>query len=167
MYFSLSGHLATVTIYVYHCMVLNFHTVGKRRTIVRYALLSVSDPLCHHMFRQQQLLCCWPDSAIVCSWLSGVTQLSGVSYSQSVNPQKHGVFFHQGGKLPCGALCGHGDSPSIYPLMTVPVRRLVIIPSFTSIACTLRKEFASRQKWLYENIDRDNECIHNIYIYVY
>ena len=82
---SLSGHLATVAIYVYHCMVLNFHIVGKRCRIVRYALLSVSDPLCHHVFRQLQLLCCWPDSAII-SWLSGAAQLSMNLFASMADP---------------------------------------------------------------------------------
>ena len=86
-------------------------------------------------------------------------------YSPSVNPQKHGVIFRQGGKS-CGALHGRGDSPSVYPLMTLPVWCLVIIPSFTSIACTLREEFSNRQKRLYENIYIDSDhslgsdCVH-------
>ena len=70
-------------------MVLNFHTVGKRRPISTLCTaVSVSDSLCHHEFKQLQLLCCWPDSAIVWSWPSGGAQLSGTSYSPSVNPQK-------------------------------------------------------------------------------
>ena len=69
--------------------------------------------------------------------------------------KKHGAIFHQGGK-PCSALCRCCDSPSIYPLMTLPVWCPVIIPSSTSIAHTLRKEFASRQKRLYKNIYIEN-----------
>ena len=65
--------------------------------------------------------------------------------------KKHGVIFRQGGKS-CGAFHGRGDSPFVYPLMTLPVCRLVIILSFTSIARTLREEFASRQKRLDENM---------------
>ena len=40
----------------------------------------------------------------------------------------------------------------VYPIMTCPMWCFVIIPSFTSIACTLREEFPSRQKWLYKYI---------------
>ena len=43
--------------------------------------------------------------------------------------------------------------------MTLPVWRTVIIPSFTSIALTLREEFANRQKRLYENIYIDSVSI--------
>ena len=105
-----------------------------------YALLSVSEPLCHHVFWQLHLLCCWPEHSIP-SRLSGAAQLSGTSYSPSVNPGKHGVFSVQEGNcavLSLGAV--------------TPMQQSVIIPSFTSISRTLREEFASRQKRLYQYI---------------
>ena len=65
--------------------------------------------------------------------------------------EKHGVHFRKSGNS-CGALLGGNESSSAYPLMTLPVRRAVIRPSFASIADTLREEFANKGKRLYENI---------------
>ena len=68
--------------------------------------------------------------------------------------EKHGVHFRKSGNS-CGALLGGNESFSAYPLMTLPVRRAVIRPSFASIADTLREEFANKGLRLYENIDID------------
>ena len=65
--------------------------------------------------------------------------------------EKHGVHFRMSGNS-CGALLGGNESSSAYPLMTLPVRRAVIRPSFASIADTLREEFANKGLRLYENI---------------
>ena len=67
--------------------------------------------------------------------------------------EKHGVHFRMSGNS-CGALLGGNESSSAYPLMTLPVRRAVIRPSFASIADTLREEFANKGLRLYENIYR-------------
>ena len=67
---------------------------------------------------------------------------------------KHGVHFRMSGNS-CGALLGGNESFSAYPLMTLPVRRAVIRPSFASIADMLREEFANKGLRLYENIYRD------------
>ena len=75
----------------------------------------------------------------------------GISHSSSVNAQKHGVYFRKSAN-PCGALLGRNESFSAYPLMTLPVRRAVIRPSFASIADTLREESANKGLRLYENI---------------
>ena len=77
--------------------------------------------------------------------------------------EKHGVYFRKSGNL--SALF----SSSAYHLMTLPVRRPVIRPSFASVTDTLQKEFANKHR-LYENIySIDNvhcllfiECIHPI-----
>ena len=42
--------------------------------------------------------------------------------------------------------------PSVYPLRTLPVRCLSMVPSFASTACTSREEFANKGFWLYEII---------------
>ena len=65
--------------------------------------------------------------------------------------EKHGVHFRMSGNS-CGALLGGNESFSAYPLMTLPVRRPVIRPSFTSIADTLREEFANKGIRLYEKL---------------
>ena len=65
--------------------------------------------------------------------------------------EKHGIHFCMSGNS-CGALLGGNESFSAYPLMTLPVRRAVIRPSFVSIADTLREEFANKGLRLYENI---------------
>ena len=69
--------------------------------------------------------------------------------------EKHGVHFRMSGNS-CGALLGGNESSSAYPLMTLPVRRAVIRPSFASIADTLREEFANKGLRLYENIYIDD-----------
>ena len=76
--------------------------------------------------------------------------------------EKHGVHFRMSGNS-CGALLGGNKSFSAYPLMTLPVRRAAIRPSFTSIANTLREEFANKGIRLYENIYID---IYNMHISV-
>ena len=68
--------------------------------------------------------------------------------------EKHGVHFRMSGNS-CGALLGGNEWFSAYPLMTLPVRRAVIRPSFASIADTLQEEFANKGLRLYENIDID------------
>ena len=78
--------------------------------------------------------------------------------------EKHGVHFRKSGNS-CGALLGGNESFSAYPLMTLPVRRAVIRPSFASIAYTLREEFANKGLRLYENIYID--FIYNTKIYSY
>ena len=65
--------------------------------------------------------------------------------------EKHGAHFRTSGNS-CGALLGRNESSSAYPLMTLPVRRAAIRPRFTSIADTLREEFANKGLRLYENI---------------
>ena len=77
--------------------------------------------------------------------------------------EKHGVHFRKSGNS-CGALLGDNESSSAYPLMTLPMRRAVIRPSFASIADTLREEFANKGLRLYENIYIDIYI--DIYIYV-
>ena len=77
--------------------------------------------------------------------------VSGISHSLSVNAKKHGAYFRKSGN-PCGTLLGRNETSSAYPLMTLPVRRAVIRPSFASIADTLREEFANKGIRLYENI---------------
>ena len=53
----------------------------------------------------------------------------------SVAREKHGVLFPKGGNS-CGPFLGPSDSSSVYPLMTLSIRRPVIIRSFTWIART-------------------------------
>ena len=64
---------------------------------------------------------------------------------------KHSVYFRKSGNL-CGALLVRNKSFSAYPLMTLPVWRPVIRPSFASIADMLREEFANKGWRLYEII---------------
>ena len=101
---------------------------------------------------------CVPESASVPSWALNrfftnvhTTNVSGISHSPSVYAQKHGVHFRKSGNS-CGALLGDNESSFAYPLMTLPVRRAIIRPSFPSIAHTLREEFANKGLRLYENI---------------
>ena len=63
------------------------------------------------------------------------TLKNGIPYTQTVNGRKHGVFFRNGGET-CGAIRRRGES-------SITMRRSVIIPSFTAIACKLREEFAN------------------------
>ena len=70
--------------------------------------------------------------------------------------EKHGVHFRKSGNS-CGALLGGNESSSAYPLMTLPVRRAVIRPSF---ADTLREEFANKGLRLYENIYIDIDYLY-------
>ena len=108
---------------------------------------------------QLQLRClCVPESASVSSWaLSRLfTNIHTTTCPESrirhpYTHEKHGVYFRKSGN-PCGALLGGNESFSAYPLMTLPVRRAVIRPSFASIADTLREEFANKGLRLYENI---------------
>ena len=70
--------------------------------------------------------------------------VSEISHSPSVNAQKkHGGYFHKSENL-CRALLDRNKSSSAYPLMTLPVRRPVISPSFASIADTLQEEFVNK-----------------------
>ena len=57
------------------------------------------------------------------------------------------------GKL-CGALRRRSESSSVYPLITITMRRPVILPSLVSIARKLREEFANMGFELYQNIYR-------------
>ena len=92
---------------------IRIYAAAKFPQNVYYALLSVSDPLCHGVFWQLHLLCCWPDTAIF-SRLSGASQIFETSCLLSINPQKHGVFLCQGGNL-CGALLSCSNFSSAYP----------------------------------------------------
>ena len=134
------SHLATAASYIYHCMVLNFHTVGEGR------------PICMLCTCIGSCICCAADQ-IARSSLGSLERHNylGPRICRPLTHEKQGVIFHQGGK-PCGALLGCGDSPSVYPLTICPVSRTAIIPSFTLIARMLREEFSNRQKRLYENI---------------
>ena len=76
--------------------------------------------------------------------------IAGIPYTQTVNGRKT----CNGGKT-CGALRRHGESFSVYPLITITMRRSVIILSFTLIARKLREEFANKGFELYQNIYRD------------
>ena len=66
----------------------------------------------------------------------------------------------------CGALRRRSESSSVYPLITITMRCSVIIPSFASIACKLREEFANKGFELYQIIYRDERhlklvtCVH-------
>ena len=75
-------------------------------------------------------------------------------YADRKQTKKHGIIFRNGGKT-CGALRRHGESFSVYPLITITMRRSVIILSFTSIARKLDEEFANKGFELYQNIYRD------------
>ena len=103
-----------------------------------------------------------PESTSISSWaLNHVfthNNVSGISHSPSVNAQKHDIYFHNSGNL-CGALLGHKESSSAYPLMTLPMRRPVIKLSFVSIADTLREEFAHKRCRLYKKIYIDTYII--------
>ena len=57
--------------------------------------------------------------------------------------EKHGVYFRKSGNL-CGALLGHNESSSAYPLMTLLVQHPVTRLSFASIADMLQEEFANK-----------------------
>ena len=59
--------------------------------------------------------------------------------------------FRNEGKT-CGALRRRSESSSINPLITITMRRSVIIPSFVSFACRLREEFANIGFELYQII---------------
>ena len=74
-----------------------------------------------------------------------------ISYTQSGNVLKRGVFSRNWGKT-CGALCGRNESPFVYPPITYPMWCPVIVPCFVSIARKLREEFASKLFQLYPNI---------------
>ena len=84
--------------------------------------------------------------------------VTGIPYTQTVNGQKHGVFFCNEGKM-CGALCRHDESSSVYHIITITMRRSVIIPSVMSIVRKLREEFANIGFELYQIIHRDTKCM--------
>ena len=99
-----------------------------------------------------------PESASVPSWAlnrlftnAHTTTCPESRIRHPYTHEKHGVRFRKSGNS-CGALLGGNESSSAYPLMTLPVRRAVIRPSFASIADTLREEFANKGLRLYENI---------------
>ena len=58
--------------------------------------------------------------------------------------KKHGIYSRPGWNS-CSALLGSGGSPSTYPLMTLPVWSLSMVPSFMSITRTSQEEFASTE----------------------
>ena len=103
---------------------------------------------------------CVPESTSVPSWALNrlFTNVHTTTCPESrirhpYTHEKHGVHFRiRKSGNPCGALLGRNESSFAYPLMTLPVRRAVIRPSFASIADTLREEFANKGLRLYENI---------------
>jgi hypothetical protein len=60
------------------------------------------------------------------------------------------IYINEGNS--CGALLRREGYSSVYPTMTLPIRRLENILSFESITLELREEFANRQIQLYGNI---------------
>ena len=91
-----------------------------------------------------------PESASISSWalnyLFTPTQnnVSSDLHMATVNTQKHGIYFCKSGNL-CGAVLGHNESSSTYPLMTLAMQHPVIRPSFMSIADALQEEFANKR----------------------
>ena len=101
---------------------------------------------------------CVLESASVRSWALNrlFTNVHTTRYPESrirhpYTHKEYGVHFRKSGNS-CGALLRGNESSSAYPLMTLPVRRAVIRPSFASIADALREEFANKGLRLYENI---------------
>ena len=86
--------------------------------------------------------------------------VSGISHTPFVTAHKNmaSIFVRVG---ICAALFSllHNKSPSAYHLMTLPMWRIAIRPSFTSIADMLREEFANKGWRLYEIIYIDSYYI--------
>ena len=83
--------------------------------------------------------------------LRKVHLVSGIPHTNSVNAYENMASFPHGVNS-CSALFGRGESPFVYPTMTLPMRLLESMLLFTSIALELREEFANRQIQLYGNI---------------
>ena len=89
-----------------------------------------------------------PQSASVSSWALSrlffyTTTCPEYRICRPYTHEKHGVYFRKSGNL-CGALLGRNELSSAYPLMTLPMQRSVIRPSFVSIADTQWEEFANK-----------------------
>ena len=105
------------------------NVLGSTLTIL---CLSAGHLLGSDVVWQLQLECyCVPGCARLSSW-------AFAPFHTATKAEKHDVVLRQGGN-PSGALLGRSDSPSVYPLMTRPMQPPVIVPSFTSIARTLRE----------------------------